>query len=166
MPREVERILESIRVNAGNAAYESVTRAGGEVDVRAVLAGLENTYVAGMVARVMKPCGYRCIPESFIRRAKSIYTEAESFEDFLSRLNETRIGGGKLHVKDGKLIGIYDQCYCSLAPRIKDLSPLYCHCSEGWYEKLFSSVLGKPVVARKLRTILDSSDECVFEISY
>ena len=166
MPREVERILESIRANAGTDVYKSVTKAGGEADIKAVLSELENTCGAEVVARVMKPCGYQCIPNSFITRAKAIYAESESFEGFLSRLNETRIGGGKLHLKDGKLIGIYEQCYCRLAPMVKDLSPLYCHCSEGWYEKLFSSVLEKPVAARKLQTILDGSDECVFEISY
>ena len=166
MPDEVERILESIKTNAGTDVYKSIKERCGESDVKAIIYELENTCGAEIVARVMKPCGYQCIPNSFITRAKSIYAEAESIEDFLSRLNETHIGGGKLHVKDGKLIGIYEQCYCSLAGKIKDLSPLYCHCSEGWYEKLFSSVLEKPVVAKKLRTILDGSDECIFEISY
>ncbi len=114
----------------------------------------------------MKPCGSQCIPESFIARAKSVYAKAKSIEDFLSLLNETRIGGGRLHIEDDKIIGIYEKCYCGLAKKVKGLSPLFCYCSEGWYERLFSSVFEKTVEVKKLRTILDGSERCEFEIRY
>jgi predicted hydrocarbon binding protein len=166
MSNRIERILESININAGIDIYERVKELCGESDVKAILAELENACGVEVVAQVMKPCGQQCIPESFIARAKSIYTETDSIEDFLNLLNETRIGGGKLHIKDDKIIGIYEKCYCGLAKKVKGLSPLFCYCSEGWYERLFSSVLEKPVKAKKVRTILDGSDKCEFEISY
>jgi len=166
MPNRVERILESIKANAGNDAYERVKEICGESDVKAILAELENACGAAVVAQVMKPCGQQCIPESFIARAKSVYAKADSIEDFLSLLNETRIGGGKLHIKDNKIIGIYEKCYCELAKKVKGLSPLFCYCSEGWYEQLFLSIFEKPVEVKKVRTILDGSDKCEFEISY
>ena len=166
MPNRIERILESTNRNAGIDIYKKVKERCGDSDVKAIIAELENACEEAVVAQVMKPCGKQCIPESFIARAKSIYAETNSIEDFLNLLNETRIGGGKLHTKDDKIIGIYEKCYCGLAKKVKGLSPLFCYCSEGWYEQLFSSVLAKPVKARKVRTILDGSDKCEFEISY
>ncbi len=166
MPSRIERIFQSIRDNAGKDVYIQIKETCGESDVVSILRELERTCGEEQVARIMKPCGRQCIPKSFISRAETIYSESNGIEDFLTRLNETRIGGGKLHVRDGKIIGIYDKCYCGLANRLKELSPLYCHCSAGWYEQLFSSVLEKPVGVMKKATILDDADHCEFEISY
>ena len=145
MATRVERILNSIRLYAGAETYQTVKTTCGK-DVQAILAMLEEN--------------------TRIDRAKYIFTDSNTIEDFLHGLNIRRIGGGKLHLRDGKLIGIYEQCYCSLARETKGLSPLYCHCSEGWYEKLFSSVFEKPVEVKKRQTILDGSEYCEFEIDY
>ena len=166
MPNRIQRILESIKANAGIEIYKRVKETCGESDVKAVLAQLESTCEEKTVAQIMKPCGQQCIPKSNITLAKSVYSKAESIEDFLSMLNKTRIGGGNLLMKDGKIIGIYEKCYCGLAKKTKDLSPLFCYCSAGWYTQLFSSVFEKPVEVKKLRTILDGADKCEFEISY
>lgn len=166
MPTRIERIFESIKDNAGNDVYERIKETGEENDVKAMISELENTYGADVVTRVMKPCGSQCISNNMIALAKTSYEKSENIYDFLRLLNEQRIGGGELHIRDGKIIGIYDKCYCGLAKAIKDLPPIYCSCSEGWYERLFSSVFEKPVEVKRVRTILDGSDECVFEISY
>ena len=166
MASRIERILESIKANAGDDIYEKISETCGKNDVKAIISELEKACGSVVVATVMKPCGSQCIPQGFITRAKAIYSQSQDLNDFLQELNKTRIGGGKLHVKDGKIIGIYEQCYCSLAKKVKDLSPLFCHCSEGWYEQLFSSVFGKPVEVKMMQTIFDGSDRCEFEISY
>ncbi len=166
MSNRVERILESIKTNAGKDIFERVKNTFGETDVKAILAEIEKAFGAEGVARVMKPCGYQCISGNVIKRAKALYEASKNLDDFLRMMNEKRIGGGKLHIKDEKIIGIYERCYCGLVKAIKDLSPLYCNCSAGWYERLFSSVLGRPVDVKKVRTILDGSAECEFEISY
>ena len=166
MPKRIQRIFESIKANAGNAVYERIKKTCGESNVKAIIAELENACGGEVVARVLRPCGRQCISKSVIARAKSIYAKVAGTEDFLSLLNETRIGGGKLHIKDGKIIGIYEECDCGLVKRVKGMSPLFCYCSEGWYEQLFSSVFGKPVEVKMVRTIFDGSDRCEFEISY
>lgn len=166
MSNRIERILKSIRDNAGIDIHKRVIEACGESDVKAILDQLESTCEETIVAQIMTPCGRQCIPESYIKRAKTIYSKAESIEDFLDLLNGTRIGGGNLHIKDGKIIGTYDKCYCGLANKVKDLSPLFCYCSAGWYEQLFSSVLDKPVEVKNLQTILGGADKCEFEINY
>jgi len=165
MATRVERILNSIRLYAGAETYQTVKTTCGK-DVQAILAMLEENTRVDVIVNIMHTCGQQCIPHSYIDRAKYIFTDSNTIEDFLHGLNIRRIGGGKLHLRDGKLIGIYEQCYCSLARETKGLSPLYCHCSEGWYEKLFSSVFEKPVEVKKRQTILDGSEYCEFEIDY
>ena len=166
MANRIVRILQSIKKYAGDDVYEEIKKTCGESNVKAIVSELENACGAEAVARVLKPCGTQCIPESCIVKARAIYSQSHDLDDFLRALNETRIGGGKLHVNDGKIIGIYEQCDCSLARKIKGLSPLFCYCSEGWYERLFSAVFEKPVEVKLVRTILDGSDRCEFEISY
>ena len=47
---------------------------------------------------------------------------------------------------------------------IKAMPACYCECSEGWFKKLFASMLGKEVCVNLKHTILDGNDECMFEI--
>lgn len=47
---------------------------------------------------------------------------------------------------------------------IKAMPACYCECSAGWFEKLFSRVLGKEVCVNLKHTILDGRDECMFEV--
>lgn len=166
MTSRLGRILQSIKVNAGKDDYERIKETCGVTDLRAIISGLEKTCGIEVAAMVMKACGRQCIPDSFIQRAKSAYADSGSIDDFLNRLNNVRIGGGKLHIRDGIMVGVYEKCYCTLAKKTAGLSSHYCFCSAGWYEELFSSVYEKPVQVRKLRSILDGSDYCEFEIDY
>jgi predicted hydrocarbon binding protein len=177
MPNRVDRILESIKTNAGNGAYKRIIGVCGILDekttpgkqstyVKSVLSELENICVADVVAGVMKPCGYQCVSNNIVARAMDLHAESDNLENFLRLLNAQRIGGGKLHITGGKIIGVYERCYCGLAKSVKELSPLYCYCSAGWYERLFSSIFEKPIEVKIVQTILDGSDMCVFEISY
>lgn len=175
MPNKVDRILESIKSNAGNEIYENVIRTCGILDekatpnrqckyLKAMLNELESVCGSDIVSKVMKPCGHKCISENIIKKAKLLYSKAQTMDDFLKLLNEQRIGGGKLHTRDSVIIGVYDMCYCGIAKLTEGISPQYCNCSVGWYERLFTSVFEKPVEVKKIQTILDGSDKCVFEI--
>lgn len=166
MLTKIDRIFKSIDENAGHDTYKFVRENCSETDIKAIMTELARRYDEETVARIMKPCGRQCIPKVFISRAISIYNESDGIEDFLHRLNLTRIGGGQLHLRNGKIIGIYDKCYCGLVNTLKGLSPLYCYCSAGWYEQLFSSIFDKPVEVKKIATIPDGADHCEFEISF
>jgi predicted hydrocarbon binding protein len=176
MPNRVNRILESIKTNAGNDVYQSIISICGTLDekvtprkqsdyLKLMLCELEKKCTTDTVINIMKPCGYQCISDNMIKRAKALYVKSRNLEDFLRLLNERRIGGGRLHIKNDKIIGIYERCYCGLARSVKGLSPLYCNCSAGWYERLFSSIFKKTIKVKIVQTILDGSNECVFEIS-
>jgi predicted hydrocarbon binding protein len=86
--------------------------------------------------------------------------------EFLKFLNENHTGGGYLHIKNNKIIALYDRCYCGILKSAKDISPIYCECSAGWFEKLFSSVFEKEVDVKRIDTILNGADKCTFEISF
>jgi predicted hydrocarbon binding protein len=166
MPGKIDRILQSIEENAGRELYKTIREKNNITNIKVLMSELEKTCEEEMVARIMIPCGRQCIPKSYISRAKFIYKESDGIEDFLGRLNRTRIGGGQLHLRDKKIIGIYDKCYCGLVKKVKGLSPLYCYCSAGWYEQLFSSVLDKQVIVEKIMTIPGGADHCEFEVSF
>ena len=61
MPNRIERILESIKVNAGNDVSGRIIKTCGESNVKAIISELESACGAEVVARVMKPCGSQCI---------------------------------------------------------------------------------------------------------
>ena len=175
MSDRVHRILESIKTNAGNDVYQNIIFTCGTLDEKAtvrkqsdylkcMLSELERTCNAEVFINVMKPCGYQCISDNIIAKAKTLYMKSKDLEDFLRLLNEQRIGGENLTIKGDIIIGIYEKCYCGLARSVKGLSPLYCNCSAGWYERLFSAIFEKPIKVKIVQTILDGSNECVFEI--
>lgn len=170
-------ILESIRKNIGIEAFDNIIKACGTLEVKstlykqskyvkAVLNELDNAYGTDAVKKAMMPCGHQCISDGVILKAKKIYKKSGNLNDFLRLMNEQHIGGSKLHVKDGNIIGIYEKCYCSLARQAKDITSTYCYCSAGWYQRLFSSVFEKYVTVVKKQTILEGYDRCVFEIVF
>ena len=175
MANKAQRILESVKINAGTEIYDNIINTYGILEEKAspnkqakyiqdLLSDLENSCGSETVLKVMKPCGHQCISNTAIMKAKELYSKVESLEDLLKLLNENHIGGGKLHIKDRSIIGVYDSCYCGIAKQAKGLSACYCNCSAGWFEKLFSSVLEKDIEVKKLQTILGGSDQCIFEI--
>jgi hypothetical protein len=56
-------------------------------------------------------------------------------------------------------------CVCPLVQRqiVRDSSML-CSCSEGFAERMFSAVLGQPVKARVIKSILRGDPSCVYAI--
>jgi len=177
MANKVDRILESIKTTIGTDGYNSIVADCGVLDLNAtpnkqakyikkVMDKIIETQGEEVAEKVMKPCGYQCISASIIEKAKKLYEKSGNIDGFLQLLNEQHIGGGHLHTKDGKIIGVYNTCYCGLAKQAKDMSPAYCYCSTGWFEKLFSSVLRSPVKVKKIQSILGGADKCIFEISF
>lgn len=175
MANRTELILESIRINEGDEAYRHILEVCGAPEegaapgkqakyVEAVLHEFLRTYGENLISCVLRPCGQQCISNGTVAKAKTLYKKSAGLEDFLALLNKERIGGGKLYLHNGNIIGSYDKCYCGLAKAAKGMPPAYCHCSAGWFERLFSSVFEKSVEVKKLHTILDGSEDCVFEI--
>lgn len=112
----------------------------------------------------MRKCGGNCLGKEAIELAKNIYEKASTIDEFLVSMNDMGIGGGNLHIEHNKVIAIYKNCYCDIPYETKKLNPLYCQCSAGWFQRLFSEVLGKPVSVKIINTITNGANECTFEI--
>lgn len=102
--------------------------------------------------------------EEAIELAKNIYEKSSTIDEFLVGMNDMGIGGGNLHVEQNKVIAIYKSCYCDIPHETKKLNPLYCQCSAGWLQRLFSEVFGKPVSVKIINTITNGANECAFKI--
>lgn len=177
MSSKCERILDSIRLNAGDDIYKKIMEIYSELPlksstakqakyVKSILNELENNIGENIVEKVMKHCGHLCISNRTIEEAKQLFKKAENVEKFLDLMNEKHIGGGELHMDNGNIIGVYNKCYCGMAKNVENMPASYCNCSAGWFEKLFSSVFNKTVKVTKLHTILQGADKCAFKIQF
>ena len=176
MSDRVNTILQSIKDNAQAGSYDSIISTCGILDesmtparkaeyIKDVLNELERIRGAQTVEKVMKPCGHSCISKVTIMKAKESFKRSKNLDQFLKLLNEQHIAGGNLYSKDGTIVATYDKCYCDLGMNVKEMPPVYCTCSAGWLEGLFSGAFDKDVDVRRVRTILEGSDKCVFEIN-
>lgn len=73
------------------------------------------------------------------------------------------------HDRDKKMITVIGnktgKCFCPFVDQYK-MSSDFCNCSLGWQTQTFSRVIGKPVKARVLRSVLRGSQSCDFAIDY
>ncbi len=117
--------------------------------------------------RIMESCGRKCCGPTSRKIAKKLMRETDSIADFVRKLNDARLGGGRLQLVDKHTItGGYDRCYCGLVKKTDQpfSSTTYCHCSVGWYKQLFESALGRPVDVEIKRSIISGANRCDFII--
>ena len=113
---------------------------------------------------IMRKCGGNCLTKDIIELARNIYDKSSSIDDFLAGMNESGIGGGNLHMENGKIMASYKNCYCDIPYEVQKINPSYCQCSAGWFQHLFTEVFGKPVSVHIVDTITNGAKECTFEI--
>jgi predicted hydrocarbon binding protein len=116
---------------------------------------------------IMERCGRQCCGATFRKRVKQVMAESTSMGEFLTKLNDTGLGGGRLTLKDESIIaGGYDHCYCGQVKQTEEPFPTltYCHCSVGWYRQLFESALERPVEVELVQSIISGAESCEFLI--
>jgi len=176
MSKRIEYLLENISAQIGVRESDDIaasialrerkpSSAQEGKQMKAILDVIVEKYGEDMARKTMRPCGYHCISDAVIQKARDIHKDTASLQSFLDELNQNHIGGGHLRIVDNLIIGEYDHCYCGTAKHTKGMSPVYCECSAGWFERLFSSVFEKPVVVVPKHTILQGEATCIFEIS-
>ncbi len=128
---------------------------------------MEKTLGREKALEVMQSCGRKCCGAQTRSRAKALYRESSSIADFLTRLNKTGMGGGRLVlVDDHTIMGGYDRCYCGqVAAATKPFaSDIYCQCSRTWLEEYFSSIFNSPAKVRMDETIREGAQTCEFTV--
>lgn len=176
MSQRVEYLLSRVATTIGEAKRdeyarsllnpEDATRSIPEGKaMKAILEDVVATYGEDTAREILRPCGHRCIGESVIQKAKDIHQATHSLPEFLDAMNAQHIGGGHLHLEGDAIVVIYDHCYCGTAKNTKNMPPIYCECSAGWCERLFSEVFGKPVRVTIRSTVLRQDPHCAFEVT-
>ncbi len=112
-------------------------------------------------------CGMMCCGITSRKLVKQLMQESKSLKDFIKRLNEKHLGGGRLKLKDKNTItGGYDRCYCGSVSKTRKNFPdlTFCQCAVGWYKQLFETALGRPVHVKILKSIIAGARTCEFVI--
>jgi predicted hydrocarbon binding protein len=114
---------------------------------------------------VMESCGQQCIGQSILEKAIFLRKGSRDIDEFLDKLNQAHIGGGKLRREDQTIYASYDRCYCGSVSKTRvPISTTYCHCSCGWYKKLFETALEKSVTVELIDSIVRGAKSCQFII--
>ncbi len=135
--------------------------------VRAMIQRLDRMVDPQTATRIMNACGRVCCGTARGQQARQLWLAAGSLEEFVQKLNEKRLGGGRLKLIDPATIaGGYDQCYCGLVKQTKEPFPTltYCQCSAGWYKQLFETAFAKPVRVDLAQSIIAGAKSCEFVI--
>ena len=150
----------------GLPAYKSLTTPVQRARwIHDLMDNLVNAAGVDQAKTVMTVCGQQCIGKSLLVKARKLKTEAQDLNELIDTLNESRIGGGKLVRKEDLIYASYDRCYCgSVSKTIQPISPIYCQCSCGWYQKLFETLFDKPVRVELVDSIIHGADACRFII--
>jgi predicted ArsR family transcriptional regulator len=125
--------------------------------------GLDKNVDEKTIAKILEQCGRRCQSQSTIKKARNIYENSKSTDDFLEKLGRVH---KHLHLEGGNVYLIYPKCYCTQVNKIPkgELSGKYCNCSRGWAKALFEGATGKPVDVIKEKSIINGDDQCKFRV--
>ncbi len=128
-------------------------------------------------SQIMIECGYNCalVNHGTIEKTKARRRKFATEEAFLEAEAQTPPPGTRLVREGDTLIQYYTphqfthpmRCYCSLwrgLPDDQNTSLTYCHCSQGFVEKYWEAVLGRPTPVEVVESCLTGAEECKFVI--
>ncbi len=147
-------------------AYEALATTGQKAQwIKDMMLRLDEQVGEAVARRIMQDCGRHCIDQSVLEKARRLQRKSMNLDDLLDRLNQAHIGGGKLQRTGNVIHAAYDRCYCGSVSKSPQQIPLiYCHCSCGWYQQLFETLLEKPVQVQLLDSIAHGALICQFAI--
>lgn len=143
-------------------ALEPVRRA--EV-VGQIMARLDAVVPTDLRIAIMRRRGRQCFLRCTAKPVQPCLQKASDLDDFLRRLNEADIGGGRLAREGDVITAGYDSCPCPTVNAGQEpISGTYCQCSCGWYASLFEAYVGHPVTVTLVDSIAQGADRCTFTI--
>jgi hypothetical protein len=172
------RIAKFIEEEAGRdvllavmADYEKYESASSQAEksnwVRNMIPRLEKMVGEKASIKIMESCGRKCCGPTTRKNAQKMMRDSESVEQFIAKLNEKGIGGGRLIItEEGDIAGGYDYCYCGLVKHTTEPFPTmtYCQCSVGWYKGLFEAALEQPLEIQLIQSLITCANSCEFII--
>lgn len=130
--------------------------------VKGAIVRLERSVGRLTSLEIMKQCGGECFNRHQL--AQRVTTESLSVDDIIRILNR-----GSVSVKragPGTITAEYRICLCHIVKQARTPFPTntYCHCSVGWWQRLFESALKKPVTVELVQSIISGAPSCQFII--
>lgn len=131
--------------------------------IAVLMEGLDKNVDEKTLAPVLEQCGRQCQSQSFIKKARRLYAQSKSTEEFLEKLEKIY---KHLHREGTRVYLVYPRCYCTQVNKIPKgrLSGTYCNCSRGWAKALFEGALGREVEVIKEKSIIGGDPECRLRI--
>jgi predicted hydrocarbon binding protein len=147
--------------------FRSMTKKNRAEYIRHLIRRMKEVIGVPRTYSILLSCGQKCCSANTRNKALELFRKSKTLDEFIDRLNEHNLGGGRLQLRNKTTItGGYDRCYCSMVRHastpFKDKT--YCQCSTGWYKQLFETALGRPVEVTLLQSIISGSETCEFEI--
>lgn len=132
--------------------------------IGALLEGAEHELDPAVSAKLLRGCGSAHYRAMNIEATAARYRgDLPAFVGFLSTEWHWKVsydrGSGIILADEDK-----PDCVCPLAKGGAVTSPLLCRCSEGFAELLFAAVVGRPVRATVVRSILRGDPSCVYRV--
>ncbi len=116
-------------------------------------------------ADVLEQCGRTCAKNSVMRNIKPFKERIgknKEDKEILEMLNSV---WGKIHIEDGNIFVIYDECYCPVLKEIELKNSFFCNCSRGWIKEVFETVFERPAEVELQKSIISGNDKCKFKIN-
>ena len=135
--------------------------------IRSMMTVFDTSFDEPVRRTIMEACGCRCLGNSVVAKALLLQCKARDLDELLVMLNDAHIGGGNLHRKECAIYATYSRCHCGSVSKTKEcFSPTYCHCSCGWFRRLFEALLQRPVDVELLGSIIQGEKACRFVIRF
>jgi hypothetical protein len=127
--------------------------------------------------KVMVGCGHACARINGVAVKMGVEKRMKYgvVEEYLEAEQRDPIPGTRLE-REGDVLHQYYmpktfgegvRCFCSRIsslPADMMISPTYCNCSQGYAEKFWEAVLGRPVKVELVQSAMTGADECKFTI--
>jgi len=156
------------RVFSGHDEYFSAKNAKAKAAwMRQMMSRLEENCDAITCSQVLQSCGRKCCGINSRKHVRKLYLESPSLEEFILKMNQCGLGGGRLKLLSADTICAgYDKCFCGQVSQteVQFPSQTYCQCSVGWYKQLFETALGTQVEVELLQSIISGAKSCEFRI--
>lgn len=113
----------------------------------------------------LEQCGRTCARNSIIQNIKQFKEGMDKNKEDKEILEMIGRVWDKIHVEDGSVYVVYDQCYCPLLKEARINNSFFCNCSRGWIKEVFETVFERPVGVELQKSIIGGNDECKFKIN-
>jgi len=123
--------------------------------------------------KIMENCGYICatINKRAIDEAVAKRKKFKTADEFIRAEQKNPTKGTEL-VREGNVLYQYYtpqsygvRCYCEMVAAAEgEVSPTYCYCSKGFVQKLWETVLERPVDVEFIQSVISGADKCKFAI--